>query len=583
MIIQPKEYFYRTNPIREIEPNQTMYTLVRNLNHHCMEQDAIGFLGTNISFATLFNTVDRLADAFSKNGVVAGDTVCICTINMPVVQECLLSLSKLGAISEWVDLRIKGQDLIDKINESKCKLMVVFDGVFDVVSSVVAKTEVEKIIVVSPKDYLNPVVKLDANLKEKDNLNLSITGVKCIRYRDFIRQGDSNSKVEPVDFENDRPAVVVQSSGSTGTPKSILHTEYNFNSKMVQEAYSDLPLEEGKCMHICVPPFIIYGLVNSVYACLIFGMKAYMNPYISETTVFDDLGKFDLACCTPTHFRYLYEKYKEYSDAYKSTSKNSSSYRDVTRKIKNLKKKMDCVDIFISGGDKLYPEELLEMECLFSKPIINGYGNNELVGAAIVTPVYGAKPESVGIPYKNSIVCAFEVDTDNRLSSGEEGEIAIYADNVFIEYIGNKQATNQIKRVHGDGKAWIHTGDLGYVDEDGYVYITGRCKRIIKRASFKIAPETIEEKVMTIDDVKDCVVVGVPDDKEMEVPFVFVELSGGKEISSDDILRRCRDLLPDYEVPKFAEIIEKIPYKNHKHNFKELEQRAGDIVGKSSM
>ena len=88
---------------------------------------------------------------------------------------------------------------------------------------------------------------------------------------------------------------------------------------------------------------------------------------------------------------------------------------------------------------------------------------------------------------------------------------------------------------------------------------------------------------MTIDDVKDCVVVGVPDDKEMEVPFVFVELSGGKEISSDDILRRCRDLLPDYEVPKFAEIIEKIPYKNHKHNFKELEQRAGDIVGKSSM
>lgn len=574
------EYFYRKQPIRDFDPYDTMYSFIKKANQNCMNMDAIGFLGTTITYKTLFKRADRLADAFHTFGVSVGETVCICTINMPVVQECLLALSKIGAVSEWIDLRIKGNDLVSKINESNCKVIVVFDGILDTITDIAKQTKVEKIIVVSPTDYLGTIAKTAVKIKEFSSRNGShfTDNPMIIPYQKFINSGKQNSSLTPVEFDLNRPAIVVQSSGSTGTPKSILHTDYNLNFKMVQESYSDLPLIPGKCMHVCIPPFIIYGLVNSIYGSMAFGLKAELSPFISETTVYDDLGKFEIACCTPTHLRYIYSKLSSLYEAMESPVEHGMQKDRISNDINSIQKKLSKVDIFISGGDKLYPEELLSMEHLFSKPIINGYGNNELVGAAIITPVFGLKPESVGIPMKYSEVSAFDVGTDNILSNGEEGEIAICADNTFIKYIGNPEATNEIKKKHSDGKEWVHTGDLGYIDNDGYVYITGRCKRVIKRASFKIAPETIESKVMNIPAVKDCVVVGVSDEKEMEVPFCFVEFHETQSVTTETIESFCRRELPDYEIPKYVHILERIPYKNHKHDFIELEQLAKDIL-----
>lgn len=437
----PQAKFYRTKPVRQFDLNQTLYTTVFEQNKNNMDVEAIGFFGKNITFRELKKNVDRLADAYIKLGVKEGDTIGICTINMPIVQENLLALSKIGVISKWVDLRIKGKDLVKNITESNCHVLVVFDGILDAVLEVVDKTEVSKIIVASPKDYLNPVIRVFANLKdrkEKKKINLP-NDKRIILYKHFIKTGNPDSNIKPVSLKKDMPAIIVQSSGSTGKAKSIIHTEYNFNSLMQKEAYSDLPFCVGKSMYASIPPFIIYGLCGSLYVALAFGLKAEMTPYVSETTVFDDLGKFDFAAAAPIHYRYLYNKIIELQDTIEKLSieNSNSSKRELTKCMKELSsimKKLSRVKCFVSGGDKITVQELMAMQQLLEVPIINGYGNNELTGGAIMSPVYASKPASVGIPMKGINVATFDTDTCEKLENGEEGEICINSDSVFVEY-----------------------------------------------------------------------------------------------------------------------------------------------------
>ena len=511
----------------------------------------------------------------------------ICTISMPIVQENLLALSKLGATSKWIDLRIKGKDLVKNLNESQCKILVVFDGVLGAIEEIVNETGLEHILVASPKTYLNPVIRVLANLKDKKEGKQVYMpkDARFERYNDFLVKGSVNSMVSPVNFKKERPSVIVQSSGSTGKAKSIIHTEYNFNSCMQKEAYTDLQFAVGRVMFVEIPPFIIYGLNNSIYAALAFGMKAEITPFVSETTVFDGLGKYDFACAAPLHYRYLYKQIIAYQD--KVNSANGKERKKHREELAKMMRKLAKVKCFVSGGDRISVRELVSMEQLFETPIVNGYGNNELTGAAIISPVYANRPEAVGIPMKGIRVAAFEVDSDEMLGPGVEGEICLQSDSVFVGYLNNEEETKRVKRVHNDGLSWIHSGDLGYVDSEGYVYITGRAKRLIKRIAFKIAPETIESVILEMEEVKDCVVVGVADiEKEgSQIPMAYVELMNQP---MDDLCaiktkieQKCRAELPEYECPEYIEIIDKIPYKNTKHDFKLLEALGEEYVSRN--
>lgn len=584
-----KSVYHREKPVREFDLNQTLYTTIKELNKNNKNTAAIGFLGKTITYGELQKRVDRLADAYHKAGVNEGDTVAIATINMPIVQENLLALSKIGATSKWIDLRCKGKDLIKNINESNCKTLVIFEGITPIIKEIINDTDLERVIVASPKDYLNPIIKIIANFKDKkDNKFIELPADKrFIKYEDFYKTGASISELKAVSFVKERPSIIVQSSGSTGIAKAIVHTEYNFNSEMQKEAYTDLPFEPQKTIHVAIPPFIIYGLSNSIYAALAFSMKAEMTPYVSDNTVYDDLGKFDFSCAAPLHYRYIYNKIIQLQEEIENLTKNQNLKNKkvlLTKKKELLEiyRKLDRVNAFISGGDKITVEEILKMQHLFAKPIVNGYGNNELTGAAIISPIYAQRPSSIGIPLKGIEVSTFDPETGEKLLNGEEGELCFQSDSVFVEYLNNPEETKKVKQLHEDGKEWIHTGDLGKVDEEGYVFITGRSKRLIKRSAFKIAPDTIETLIQSIAEVKDCVVVGVPDSEEKEVPMAFIEVydefKNSLDIIKDKIFIKCQEELPDYEHPKYIKEIEKIPYHNGKKAFKKLEEQGRQII-----
>lgn len=581
--------FHRKNPIKEFELYQTMCSLIDNESKNDLNLNATGFMGNNMTYGDLIISSDKLAQALHNIGVKDGDNVAILTISMPIVQQSLRALSKLGATMSWIDLRAKGKDLIKYINNSNCKTIIVFEDLVPLIESIIDETDVKKVIVSSPKDYLSPMIKVLATLKDKkEGKTIKLPNdSRFVRFNDFIKNVDTNDLVKPVSFEKDRPSLIVQSSGSTGKPKQIVHTEYNFNSAVQKMAYTDLPFYKGNTMHISIPPFIIYGLGNSIYASMAFTMKAEMNPFVDEYTVYNDLGKFDISLAAPLHYRYIYKKLNELNNSINELEKDNSleARKELKKKMKELKRVLAGIDrakVFVSGGDKISADELIEMQQAFNKVIVNGYGNNECLGATIVSPMYANRPGSIGVPMQGVDIKVVNPETGETLPQGEVGELYISSDNLFVEYLNNPSETSKIKETDEFNNEWVKSGDLCYVDKDGYIVPKGRNIRLIKKEAFKISPDTIEEVISSLSFVEDCVVVGVNDEKSLSVPMAFIVLKD-KNISlnevEEQIREKCIEELPDYEVPSYFEQIEKIPYTpNDKQDFRLLENMGNEIV-----
>ncbi len=581
--------YHRKQPIKEFNLNQTMYSLISEESKDDLNLKATGFMGNEMTYKDLIISSDKLAQAFHNIGIKEGDTVAILTISMPVVQQLLLSLSKIGATMSWIDLRSKPKDVLKYINNSNCKTIIVFEDMLPLVESIINETDVKQVIVSSPKDYLSKIGKVLAELKDKkDGKKIKLPNdPRFIKLNDFVKNIDTNNLIVPISFEKDRPSLIVQSSGSTGKPKQIVHTEYNFNSAIQKMAYTDLPFYKGNTMHISVPPFIIYGLGNSVYASMAFTMKAEMSPYVDENTVYNDLGKFDISLAAPVHYRYIYKKLTELNNDITNLEKDdsSSSKKELKRKMKELKRVLEGIDrakVFVSGGDKIGAEELIEMQQAFNKVIVNGYGNNECLGATIVSPMYANKPGSIGVPMPGVEVKVVNPDTLEILPQGEIGELYISSDNIFLEYLNNKEETKKIKETDELLKQWVKSGDLCYIDPDGYIIPKGRNRRLIKKEAFKISPDTIESVISSIPFVSECVVVGVDDKKSSSVPMAFIVLKDNSmnfDEAKEKIKAKCLEDLPDYEVPTYFEQLDKIPYtQNNKQDFRTLENTGNKIV-----
>jgi len=580
--------FWRKEPIKKFNTEQTIYSLVTDEAKNDLDLEATGFMGNSMTYRELFESAEDLAKSFNAMGVKEGDNVAILTISMPLVQQCLLSLSKIGATMSWIDLRVKEKDLINYINNGNCKAVVVFEDLLPLIEKISGEINAERVIVCSPKEYLSPVIKVLAGLKDKKEGKKIVipSDSKFVKFSDFIKEGRHTADVRTADFKIDRPSLIVQSSGSTGKSKQIVHTERNFNSEIQKMAYVDLPFYKGDTMHVSVPPFIIYGLANSIYASMAFTMKAEMTPFVDENTVYNDLGKFDISLAAPLHYRYLFEQLKQLRKDIDELQKcnDSKSRAELKKKLKELNRVLSGIDrakVFVSGGDKISAEELIEMQQAFDRTIVNGYGNNECLGATIVSPRFANKPGSIGVPMRGVDIKFVNPETGEEAKEGEMGELYISSDNLFVEYLNNPEETAKIKVTDEDGKQWVKTGDLCVIDSEGYIVPKGRNRRLIKKDAFKIAPDTIEEVIISLPYVKECVVVGVDDEKFISVPMAFVELEKDISISDvyEDIEKKCIEDLPDYEIPSYFEQVDEMPYTpNGKHDFRKLEELGNSIV-----
>ena len=559
-IDKPQLQFYRDKPVREIQTEQTIYDLIFKTNAQNMTAPAIEYLGIYWSFAKLKSKVDQAASAFYSSGLRCGDVVLFGVSNCPEAVVSLLALNKIGVVSKWFDVRAGEKDIEEYANESNCKYLIVFDMLIGQVQAIVNETKLQKVLIITPADSLSPIKRIGYKIKEKVSLP---DDNRFAFYRDFIKEYANDIVVPYVEFDKDRPSIMIQSSGTTGKPKVIVHSDYSATSCTKSLAYSDLPLGKGKTMLDLLPPWIAYALGEAIIYPLAMGSKVILCPTFDPEVIMNYIGRFTISFTAPPPYRYLYDHFDDIS------SKDKEAF-------------FESVDCLISGGDKISIEENKRFEEKFHTVLANGYGDNEGWGCLTVNPVKNNKFGSVGIAKYDETVIAYDNNTGKELSFGEEGEICALANTLFLYYEGNNDDNDSVKKIHSDGKVWLHTGDLGIVDNEGYVFLKGRLRRVITRFGFKISAYTIEDKISEHPAVKECVAVEVNDKKEEHVPMVFILLNEGHKDESaiiESILKKCEKELKAHEIPKHIKIVSELPYtQNGKYDFRALEKIGNEYV-----
>ena len=557
-IDKPQEKYYRAKPVREIETEQTIYEMVFNANKDNMSAPAIEYMGVNWTFKKLKTETDKAVDAFYKMGLNQGDTVLIGMASCFEVLVILLALNKLGVITKWFDIRASEKDIQEYANENNCKILIVFDMLLPKIEPIINATNLEKVLIVRPTDYLAMPIQLAYSLKA----NRIPKDSRFMYFKDFVRTGNENNNIPCVSFDKNRPSIMIQSSGTTGKPKTIVHSDFSATTYSQKIAYSDLPMGLGKIVLVVLPPWIAYALGNAILGPLALGTKIILSPTLDPDSILKYIGNFTLAFTAPICYRYLKDNFDK-----------------LTKKQINELAKVDCL---ASGGDKITVEENAEFERLFNTKFVNGYGNNEGWGCLSVNPVSNNKYGTVGIPKYGETIIAYDNETKSELPFGEIGEICARSETMFLYYQGKEEETQNVKRLHDDGHVWIHTGDLGYIDEDGYVVLQGRLRRVIIRKAFKISAYTIEDKICEHPAVKECVTVEVNDEVEEHVPMAYIVLkneSSDTESVKQSICEKCVAELKDYEVPKYFRIVKSLPYtQNNKYDFRLLEKQGNEFV-----
>ena len=557
-IDRPQEKFYRSEPIRKIETEQTIYEMIFNSNKDNMSAPAVEYMGVTWTFEKLKTETDKAVDAFYKMGLNQGDTVLIGMASCFEVLVTLLALNRLGVITKWFDIRASEKDIQEYANESNCKILIVFDILIPKIEPIINATNLEKVLIVKPTDYLAMPIQLAYSLKA----NRIPKDSRFMSFKDFVKTGNKSNNVPCVSFDKNRPSIMIQSSGTTGKPKIIVHSDFSATTYSQKIAYSDLPMGLGEIALVVLPPWIAYALGDAILAPLALGTKIILSPTIDPDSILKYIGNFTLALTAPICYRYLKDNFDK-----------------LTKKQINELAKVDCL---VSGGDKITVEENAEFERLFNTKFVNGYGNNEGWGCLSVNPVSNNKYGTVGIPKYGETIIAYDNETESELPYGEIGEICALSETMFLYYQGNKVETENVKRVHKDGNVWIHTGDLGYIDEEGYITLQGRLRRVIIRKAFKISAYTIEDKICEHPSVKECVTVEVNDEIEEHVPMAYIVLKDNitdiEEVEKS-ICDKCVAELKDYEVPKYFRIVKSLPYtQNNKYDFRLLEKQGNEFV-----
>ena len=560
--------YYRSAPSKDIDKYQRIYNMIFDSNNPNAE--AMGFLDGECTwtFKKLKEHTDKCMDAFKKNGIKVGDTILLGVTNTPEIIAAIIAIVSIGAIVKLFDIRASEADIKDYILDDECKYIIALDQiVLPKIDAIIEETNVQKVFVLRPSNSLSILEKTKyafihkLNITSKKNEPLLNDG-KHFELSTIIDSGDG-SKAQLNDYNENLPAFKVQSSGTTGKAKTIVHTEKSAVEFAKSITYLDLPIGTGKTVLVALPPWIAYGIGNAILMSLALGAKVMLCADFEPNAVYRNIGNFTLSYAAPFHYRYIRDHYPEMS----KMQKNDLS-------------KVECM---ITGGDKYSAAENEMDENLFGTTIVNGYGNNEDWGALSVNPIKANRYGSVGIPKHGEVTMIYDAATKEELKYGEIGEICSLSKTCFFEYQNNPDATLKSLQVHKDGKRWLHTGDLGYIDSDGYIFISGRNERVITRLGFKLSAYTIEDAITSLPFINECITVEVPDDEEEHVPMAFIVKGSNCDFSNNElihkVLEECHNLLKENEIPKYINVEEQLLYTdNNKYDFRYYERKGKQYV-----
>ena len=518
-------------------PEVTMFQQIAETAGKFPDDSAIEFYNKKISYRQFIERVERCARAFVAIGIEPGDAVTLCMPNIPQCLECFYALNRIGAVANMVHPLSARTEITFYLNLSKSKAVVTVDLFFETVSQAISDADHPvTAIVTRMQDELPPHLSMLYLLKKgKDYLKYPNTPDSML-YKSFIK-GGAGKELPEIDFEKYRTAVILYSGGTSGTPKGICLTDYNFNALGFQ-AMEAIGLEwrRGIKMLSCMPMFHGFGLGMNIHTVLVHGACCILMPTFNNKTYGEALVKKkpNLIAGVPTIFEALLHL-----------------------------KQLDGVDLsflmgMFSGGDSLSVELKRSIDKFLREhnagiQVREGYGLTECVTASCLTPRDEYRENSIGIPFPDMVYQIVAPGTDDVLLPGEEGEIILRGPTLMTGYLDNEEETAKTLRTLPDGNVWLYTGDLGYMDEDGYVYFKQRIKRMIITNGYNVYPGQIENIIDGIDEVAYSCVIGVKDPRRMQRVRAYVALMDGVEGTDElkeKIMTALRRDVAGYALPK---------------------------------
>ncbi len=537
--------FYDSKYINQTLPACTAFEYVCQQNKGRLNETALEYFGRKITYADFIVQVKRTTAALRAMGVQKGEILTVVSVMTPEIIYLFYAADRMGATLNLVDPRYSAEGIHDYITEVNSRILVCLNVTYDRCVQAAKRTHVEKVLVLSPANSLPMPLQLGYKMKNPDR-NRYASNV--IHWNDFIQKGKGqNTTAEP--FDPTHACVVVHTGGTTGSPKGVMLSDSNFNAIAQQFAAFDQLMCRGQKLMNIMPPFIAYGYACGVHLPLSLGLTVLIVPNLDPAK----LGSLVLKH-KPEHMFGVPSHYQQMAADPKLKDADLSFIRN-----------------YAAGGDSIAQgAEQTVNDFLAAHGVqhamAKGYGMTEVSSAATAAAGHNNKPGSVGIPLVNTLVSVFDPGTDHELPIGQRGELCISGPTLMLGYYGMPEETANLLRRHSDGRVWAHTGDLGYMDEQGFVYVESRIKRIIIRHDgFKVFPSMIENVISRHPAVQQCSVVGCADKDHVQgrLPFVYLVLEPSAVAKKKQIIRELREMcaegLPEYVQPIAYKFISSMP------------------------
>lgn len=535
--------YYGSIPHTLDYPDISMYQMVKNAQEKYGELVAYDFMGKSISYNSFLGEIETCAKALVMQGVKAGDAVTVCLPNVPQAVIMFYAINKIGAVASMVHPLSAENEIMFYLNESKSKVAITLSQFYDKFEAIKGKTPLEKVIVAKIEEGL-PAVKgflykfIGHEPKVKND-------PWVIAWPNFLSSAKMCDKDVTVDGKGDASAVILFSGGTTGTAKGILLSNLNFNALAMQTAAASECLAAGDVMLSVMPMFHGFGLGVGIHTMLAFGGKCVLVPQLKVE-----------------EFPSLFKKHKPNYMAGVPTLFEAMMRNDEMRKTD-----LSSLKGLFSGGDSLSIELKKKIDAFLTEggasiQVREGYGTTECVTASCLTPTNYYREGSIGIPFPDTYYKIVIPQTNEETPIGQMGEICLTGPTLMKEYINNPKETSQTLRIHDDGKVYLHTGDLGYMDEDGFIYFVQRLKRMIVTSGYNVYPSQIENVIDSHEAVMFSTVIGVKDDYRMQKVKAFIVLKPGfsptEEIKAS-IKAHCEKSIAKYAMPREFEYRDSLP------------------------
>ena len=506
---------------------------------------ALSCMGLKVKYKQFKSNVLRTARAFSSIGVKAGDRVTICMPNLPQTVYSLYALNYLGAVVSMIHPLSSEGEIAFFLNEVGSRIILTLDVFYKKIQAVEKLTKIEKIVLSGSADELGFIKKTAYKLiKRKKDRNFT-AGDNVIFWDEMMKSGKKAPYFSPCHMPDGDLAVILFSGGTTGINKGIMLSNRNFNALALQTAAMCAATLTGHKMLAAMPCFHGFGLGVCVHMMLVVGGESVLVPKfnVKDYALLIKKQKPNYIAGVPT----LYE------------ALTRVNYLDGVR--------LDFLMGVFSGGDSLSVELKRKMDKFLADhgstvKIREGYGLTECVTASCLTPIDKEKQGSIGIPFPDTYYKICKIGTTKEVPYGTDGEICLTGPTVMLGYYGRPDEDAVTLFKHDDGRTWLHTGDLGVMDEEGFVYFKQRIKRMIITSGYNVYPSQIENVLDSHKAVQMSCVIGVPDEYKMQRVKAFIILRSGylpSEELKNDILDHCSKSVAKYAMPKEIEFREDLP------------------------